>query len=206
MLLRNIRKTDEIPPRMSMYDLIAAVTHNRNPHKSFMDMHKDSNAKWDALQMFKFPGQRQRLTPVADMKTCKQIVLVVLNSTRKSLSEKQRILAEGGFAETLSMRSCIEAETIGPIVEVFAHLGPIKQFACGQFRIDLYFPMQKVAVECDEHGHAKYDAKSDVSRQYFLEKQLGCTFVRYNPHADGFSVYGILAQLVPMLTAAKSAQ
>lgn len=104
-----------------------------------------------------------------------------------------------GLPEEELMRAYVEEETLVPIVTVFAALDPVKQFCCGQYRIDLYFPTHKVAVECDEHGHNAYSLEAEIARQEFLEHQLGCKFVRYNPHSTDFDIHQLMAKLLPLL-------
>lgn len=105
-------------------------------------------------------------------------------------------LRDKGLPQEQLMRVYIEEE----VVTVFAALNPVKQFCCGQYRIDLYFPKQKVAVECDEHGRTAYSLEAEALRQSFLEHQLGCKFVRYNPHDANFDIFKLIAQLLPLLT------
>ena len=81
---------------------------------------------------------------------------------------------------------------------VFESLGPIKQYRCGVYHIDLYFPAQKVAVECDE-SHDQYCPIKEHQRQEFIERTLECRFVRYKPQAADFSVYSLMAKLMPLL-------
>jgi len=119
------------------------------------------------------------------------------------MAEKIRISRRLGLP-THHMRAYIEEETLAPLMTVFASSCPVRQFSCGLYRIDLYFPAQKVAVECDEGGHAHYSFEAEYERQRFLEQQLCCHFVRYNPHAADFSIYKLIAQLIPMLTSEKS--
>lgn len=52
-----------------------------------------------------------------------------------------------------------DEEVSYPVFKVFADLGPIKQYAVGAYRIDLYFSSLKVAIECDEADHTGYDKK-----------------------------------------------
>ena len=49
----------------------------------------------------------------------------------------------------------------------------------GKFRIDWYIPELNLAVEFDEFHHMQHTQK-DESRQFEIEKELGCKFIRYN--------------------------
>ena len=71
----------------------------------------------------------------------------------------------------------------------------IRQFHIGKYRIDLYFPEHKLAIECDEFGHNNRDVSYEVNRQKFIEEQLQCQFVRYNPDAQDFDVVQVLNKI-----------
>lgn len=62
----------------------------------------------------------------------------------------------------------------------------VDQYSVGGYRIDLYFPKYKIAIECDEKSShsCKRAVANDLSRQKFIEHTLNCTFVRYKPHMD----------------------
>ena len=57
-----------------------------------------------------------------------------------------------------------EASTIYTIKKVFEGISTKRQFSIGSYRIDLYFPEQKLAIEYDKHDHKdrdiNYDGKS----------------------------------------------
>ena len=50
-----------------------------------------------------------------------------------------------------------EQETISIIMQVFKGLKMIDQYTIDNYRIDLYFPKHKLAIECDEFDHADRD-------------------------------------------------
>lgn len=65
----------------------------------------------------------------------------------------------------------------------------------GPYRIDLYYPAYKIAVECDEFGHASRDKAIERERQDTITKTLGCVFFRFNPDAKGFSIDKVIRKL-----------
>ena len=195
-----IRKTNETPPSISLIDVIAAVkgvsTDTARTDLSRVMM-TNPHLK-NRLQHHQFAGQRQRATPVANETDCKEILLAILANARMTQAKKQKLMSVWGVSIAIFPRCYIEEETLEPVIAIFSHLNPIKQFVCGPYRIDLYFPHQKVAVECDEHNHACYC--NDKQRQAWLTQVLGCTFVRYNPHAQDFAIYSLIERLVLILT------
>ena len=67
-----------------------------------------------------------------------------------------------------------------------------RQFSIGSYRIDLYFSGHKLAIECDEHDHRDRDIDYKIRRQKFIEDQLNCKFIRYNPDAEEFTIERVL--------------
>jgi len=72
-----IRKTADDPPKVSVYDVIAIITKQapKNAIRSWLDMKNVYPEVTNNLSHFKFKGQGQRETPVAD---AREIVSVVL--------------------------------------------------------------------------------------------------------------------------------
>ena len=63
-----IRKTDEVPPRIALYDVISAITGLDGNHagKAYRDIVKQQPEVHSNGVDFQFPGRGQRRTPVAD--------------------------------------------------------------------------------------------------------------------------------------------
>jgi hypothetical protein len=62
-----------------------------------------------------------------------------------------------------------EQETIGVLKQAFSHIEQESQFAIGHYWIDLYLPKQKIAVECDENGHADRDPMAERERETYIK-------------------------------------
>ena len=62
-----------------------------------------------------------------------------------------------------------EADIIYIIQKVFEGISMKRQFSIGSYRIDLYFPENNYAIECDEHNHKDRDINYEVERQKFIE-------------------------------------
>lgn len=71
----------------------------------------------------------------------------------------------------------------------------IPQCPVDNYRIDLYIPKYKIAIEIDEEEH-KYKKNYDTVRQKYIEKQIHCKFIRVN---EGKSCGSIIAQIVKEL-------
>ena len=55
-----------------------------------------------------------------------------------------------------------EAGTIYTIQKVFEEIAMKWQFSIGSYRINLYFPEHKLAIECDEHDHKDRDINYEI--------------------------------------------
>lgn len=53
----------------------------------------------------------------------------------------------------------------------------VRQYRVGSYRIDGYDATNNVAYEIDEAAH-KYQRDKDLARQGFIQRELGCRFVR----------------------------
>ena len=53
----------------------------------------------------------------------------------------------------------------------------LPQFTVGDYRLDFYIPDLKIAIEIDEQHHERQQ-EEDKERQKFIEKCLGCKFLR----------------------------
>ena len=88
-----------------------------------------------------------------------------------------------------------EASTIYAIKKVFEGISMKQQFSIGTYRINLYFSEHKLAIDCDEHDHKGRDIKYEIRQQSFIENQLNCKFIRYNPDAKHFTIQGALNRI-----------
>lgn len=117
---------------------------------------------------------------------------IILSKSRKpeavALSEKLGWYSTRPYVD--------ESDTLHAIQTALKHLKPVTQKSCGNYKIDMYFPEIRVAVECDEHGHSSRDPAYEAMRQEFIEDQLQCTFVRYNPNSSGFNIFKVINQIL----------
>jgi very-short-patch-repair endonuclease len=93
-----------------------------------------------------------------------------------------------------------ETETLGFIYDIFSSNFNVKrEFCFMNYRIDLYFTDHKLAIECDENGHKSYCAFAEEARENILKKHLGCTFIRFNPDDEHFSLARLVARINSVL-------
>jgi hypothetical protein len=65
-------------------------------------------------------------------------------------------------------------------------------------RLDLYYPKQKLCVECDENGHTYYDQEDEEDRKNLIHG-MGITTYRYNPDEYGFDIYTTIGEILHIL-------
>lgn len=67
----------------------------------------------------------------------------------------------------------------------------ITQYSILDYRIDLYFPKYKLAIECDEKAH-KNKINEDIKRENEIKEILNCTFIRYEPEEKDFCISNVI--------------
>jgi len=93
-----------------------------------------------------------------------------------------------------------ESETLAVIAKVFEGERFTFQYAIGSYRLDMYFDVHKIAVECDEHDHPDYDPVAERERTRYIDQQLSCRWARYNPDSRDFDVCLVLNQIFRLIT------
>ena len=89
-----------------------------------------------------------------------------------------------------------EQETIGQIIKVFNYKKFKLQYQVDNYRIDLYFYDDKLAIECDEFGHKYRDQEYEKKRETHLRNKLDCKFIRYNPDDSDFCMLKVFQQII----------
>ena len=81
-----------------------------------------------------------------------------------------------------------EVDILETISRAFHNEKSIREYSIGKYRIDLYFPKYKLAVECDENNHHNYEILNEKLRELYIQEQLKCTFLRFNPDEPEFNI------------------
>lgn len=120
----------------------------------------------------------------------------------KKLLNKSRKLEAINFANKIGINVNTtlfpneEQEILSIITAAFKNFQHENQLEVGSYRLDLYFPELKIAVECDEFDHENYNAAEEIKRQLYIERELGCYFVRFNPDEPNFNVGDVINQIL----------
>lgn len=91
----------------------------------------------------------------------------------------------------------IEAETINIILKCFDTHSMITQYIVKKYKLDLYFPTYKLAVECDEVFHnVKANIENDKQRENEIRENINdIIFIRYSPYEKNFNIYNIINKI-----------
>lgn len=117
----------------------------------------------------------------------------LIQSTNRPISREWYTLAGLNTCDVILSK---EQETISFIENCYKGITAVyKQYQVGGFKIDLYFESYKLAVECDEFNHSDRDSEYEEERQEYIEKELGCTFIRFNPDKENFSLSDVINKI-----------
>ncbi|MFM7981078.1 MAG: BRO family protein, partial [Candidatus Fonsibacter sp.] len=91
-----------------------------------------------------------------------------------------------------------ETDIVGFIQDVPTQMmAPFEfQHNVSNFRIELYLPDQKLAIEIDEHNNADRDPSYEEEREMYIKTQLGCKSLRINPDSEGFKLSTCIGRIM----------
>jgi len=140
------------------------------------------------LSRHKFHGPGQRETPCILIEKTDILIRYLLKNIRIPLEKKQELMKLFNIPyNELIVKTYIEEEIHNNIIKVFKNYDYIQQFNILNYRIDLYFPIQCLAIECD---HESY--KNDIQRQNDITDILKCKWIRYNPYDKNFDIFNLI--------------
>jgi very-short-patch-repair endonuclease len=197
-------------------DTLSPHTLDGNPMRTIQDA--NGQIWWVARDVFKILGYAdkgiselcQRLSEdgvskqhIATHGGFQYLLCVNENGLRKLIATSQKpnaidIAHSLGIEVGTRLYSTKEQHTLAIISAAFSHIKQIHQYTVGDYRIDLYFPDYRIAVECDEQGH-RHKRNADIHRQQFLEETLQCVFVRYNPDSKNFNIGNAINQIMRII-------
>ena len=99
------------------------------------------------------------------------------------------------LCEGCATPAIVEAEIHEKVGKAFSMHGSVLQHKIGPYRIDLYFPTLRLAIECDENGHSQYNEEKEVERTRFITENLRCTWIRYDPYAEDFDIFTLIGRI-----------
>jgi len=64
------------------------------------------------------------------------------------------------------------------------------------YKVDIYIPSLKLAIEIDEYGHEGYDPLGEIFRELIISKTRDCEFIRWNAHAHDANVGTLINEVL----------
>ncbi len=191
---------------VSLIDVIRIVCFTRQDGSGFLPSARTSAQEytnrlpgWAPDGKYKFKGRGQQYTPIVSLERLPALIRILICKMRRSMKwKRETLMLYGCCTEELDVdaRFYVEAEVLPHLTRAFAACGPTPQMRIGPYRIDLYLLGPKIAVECDENGHSGYNKNQEAGRESFIQQALGCSFVRFNPQAQGFDLMDTVAAIV----------
>ena len=128
----------------------------------------------------------------------KQSMIVVNIDGVKKIIQSSRSINKDKLITNLNIEldivyDCKESSYLKIISSSFKKFSQIFQYKVGIYRIDLYLPEYKLAIEVDEFDHCDRDKIYEKERQNFIEKELNCKFIRFNPDQKNFNIGDIIS-------------
>ena len=161
---------------------IGKILELSNIHKSMQHLNDTDKKCIPCIDTLK---RRQKMIYLTYTGLCK-----VLIKTRKP--NILRIANDFGINLLRQINSCIEAEILNNIKIAFNNENSIDQYTIDNYRIDLYFPDYKLAIECDEDGH---NIVLDELREQYIKDKIGCKFIRFKPYTKDFNIFQLINQI-----------
>ena len=130
----------------------------------------------------------------------KRGLLSLFGNSKKEVPDEFLVWLKANFSIDIGVEKLYryypkETETLGYIKQAFHGEQYETQYKCGDYYVDLYFPLYKIAIECDEHGHRYNNIKLELKRQRMIEIETGCKFIRYNPDEEKFSIFKVINEI-----------
>ena len=148
------------------------------------------SSKYKVFKNVKTSGGMQNMTYLTHSG-----VLKVLSKCRKP--ECLNVINRLNVNVCLNLFPSVEVETIANIKNCFDMHEMITQYKIGKYRVDLYFPMFKLIVECDEkYHHSVVNITKDIEREDVIKEIIiDAVFIRYKPQEDGFNILEIIKKI-----------
>lgn len=125
---------------------------------------------------------------------------LISKSTKISNLNMKEKLIENFNLNINVMHQTIEQETLTPIKNILDEIyETIPQHKVDKYKIDLYVPKLKLAIECDEFNHRHYNQESEKEREDRITEELDCIFFRYNPCNKNFNLYKTIGELMKLI-------
>lgn len=109
------------------------------------------------------------------------LIQLITYNNKISREQKHQFINNMDLEGVIDFNTNLEAQFISNLCEILDSSGinNIREYVVERYRIDVYLPDLKLAIEYDDKGHNnKNRASNDYNRQVFLSDKLKCEFLR----------------------------
>ena len=131
----------------------------------------------------------------------------------QQLALKSRMPASLAFAESLGLDVATkythkEQEIVQHLRVFLEELRVASEYqkTVGRYRVDLYLPDHRMALEIDEFGHRHRDQAYEQCREDYIRRALGCDFLRVDPDALDFNAFKLCGQVAARILGSTTKQ
>lgn len=148
--------------------------------------------RWDRINGY-LNRKKDNLVKRGDKITKNEVKQLIQNT--RCVVPRYLLQAVGITQESIVVSK--ECETLNIISESIKDIVEFKmQYYIDGYKIDLYIPKYKLAVECDEFAHYDRDTNYEDVREKYIKEKLNCEFIRYNPDKENFNIGVVINKIL----------
>ncbi|MFJ4517479.1 hypothetical protein [Streptomyces sp. NPDC088816] len=91
-----------------------------------------------------------------------------------------------------------ESEVLRVVAAALKPIEVVEEYRVGNYIVDAYFPGLGVVLEYDRVADSRFDREAEFWRRVFIEDQLGCAFVTFDPKRRDFNPGDIINTILTM--------
>ena len=204
-------RTDEKKTMLSMYDLLRGIGI-ANGHKQHVQRYAAGEEGYVSILLTKvwspetktFATHKSgRATPCITLDKAKRFIAHFTPKSKLPAEDLEAMLDKLQISNQLILdakKKVVDEKNIVKLLRKALPFEAVPQFAIGPFyRIDLYLPKHKIAIECDEFRHEAYDRRKDETRERFISDQLGCRWVRFDPYSPEYCPFLVIRRILRLV-------
>lgn len=179
---------------------IGLALEYKNPDSSMSMIHKRHQDRLDPLSVvekIKSSDNKYYKTTLYNLEGI--LIICSLSLQPKSNEFAQWILNISNTENKITIiNTRKEIEFISITQDFLKELGilSIRQYFVGNYRIDLYLPLYKLAIEFDEENHRYYSLNKEKERENIIINKLECKIIRlFECNSIGFNLAQIFKEL-----------
>jgi len=167
-------------------------------------------SKCNQLEFRNYPGVK---IPELDPRTIlitRDGAIEILIKTRKRISPDVLHILKKFHIDTTN-KKCLtkEQQTLSAIANAFKTEKIEDQFSVDYYYLDMYFPDQKIVVECDENNHSDRKPGDERMRMDIINETLNIddsNWIRYNPDEKDFDISKVIGKIYIKINESKEKQ